>query len=157
MELDEADDFTANLTELINENSAIRHAPVFFKKAVDGLANSVLTGIEPLLTAIQNRKMTRHSTATGSASRSSQTIHRIYTERKNSRGIARLLAGEFESFSLHPTIGYYRGGRETAIAIEVIGASDAAIRRVSERIRKMNGQKSVLIITSRATVESIRW
>lgn len=88
---------------------------------------------------------------------SDRTIHRIYTERKNSQAIARLIGKEFESFTIHPTVGYYRGGREDSIAIEIIGASPAAIRRLAAQIRDMNGQKSVLTIRFRARTESIRW
>jgi hypothetical protein len=86
-----------------------------------------------------------------------QTIYRIYTEKKNTRAIVKLLSDHFESFTIHPTLGYYRGGKEQSIAIEIVGAHSSQIRGVAEQIRKMNGQRSILTISFRASAESIRW
>jgi len=73
-------------------------------------------------------------------------IYRIYTEEKNKKAIVQLLAEQFESFTLQPTLGYYRRKPEKSIVIEIVGAKAAQIRRLAKRIRKMNGQKSVLIL-----------
>jgi hypothetical protein len=99
----------------------------------------------------------KRSTAGKRTPAKSQTIHRIYTEKKNSRLIVKLISQQFESFTIHPTLGYYRGAREESIAIEIVGASAHAIRKVAGAIQKMNGQKSVLIIRFLAETESIRW
>jgi hypothetical protein len=75
-----------------------------------------------------------------------QTIHRIYTEEKNKNAIVQLVGTQFESFTLQPTLGYYRGSAEKSIVIEIVGASASKIKLLAERIRKMNGQQSVLIL-----------
>ncbi|HZQ95563.1 MAG TPA: hypothetical protein VFA67_11175, partial [Candidatus Sulfotelmatobacter sp.] len=67
--------------------------------------------------------MTRHSKPNRPRTSSNNTIHRIYTESKNSRAIATLIGQQFESFTMHPTVGYYRGSKEDSIAIEITGAS----------------------------------
>lgn len=86
-----------------------------------------------------------------------QTIHRLYTEQKNKRFITRLLSEHFESFTLQPVTGYHKGNSEKSIVVEIVGASPSAIRKVAERIKKMNGQQSILTITFRAQSEVIRW
>jgi hypothetical protein len=75
-----------------------------------------------------------------------KTIYRIYTEEKNKRAIVRLAGEQFESFTLQPTLGYYQGKPEKSIVIEIVGASQRAVEQLARRIRKMNGQKSVLLI-----------
>jgi hypothetical protein len=86
-----------------------------------------------------------------------QTIHRLYTEQKNKRLITRLLKEHFESFTLQPVTGYYRGNSEKAIVVEIVGATPSAIRKVAEQIKKMNGQKSILAIRFPAKSNVIRW
>jgi acetolactate synthase regulatory subunit len=73
-------------------------------------------------------------------------VYRIYTEKKNKRAILDLVGQEFESFTVQATSGYYRGHSEKSIVIEIVGASARAIKRIAEQIRKMNGQKSVLVL-----------
>jgi hypothetical protein len=83
-------------------------------------------------------------------------IYRIYTEAKNKREIVRLIGETFESFSLQPTIGYYRGRPENSIVIEIVGAKGQQIMQVAQRIQRMNGQKSVLIIRLQGKADTIR-
>lgn len=83
-------------------------------------------------------------------------IYRIYTEEKNKKAIVQLLAKQFESFTLQPTLGYYRRKPEKSIVIEIVGGQAAQIRRLVERIRKMNGQKSALILKFTAESETHR-
>jgi hypothetical protein len=83
-------------------------------------------------------------------------IYRIYTEEKNKKAIVQLVAEQFESFTLQPTLGYYRRKPEKSIVIEIVGGKPAQIRRLAERIRKMNGQKSVLILKFTADSETHR-
>jgi len=85
-----------------------------------------------------------------------QSIYRIYTEQKNKDAIVDLLASQFESFTLQPTLGYYRKEPEKSIVIQIVGAKASAIRRLAEGIRKMNGQKSILILKSDARTETHR-
>jgi hypothetical protein len=44
---------------------------------------------------------------------SRQTIHRVYTEDKRRATIVRVISKQFESFTLQPTTGYYRGKHES--------------------------------------------
>jgi hypothetical protein len=83
-------------------------------------------------------------------------IHRIYTENKNQGEIVRLASASFESFTVQPTAGYYRGKRERSVVLEVIGARQRAVHALAERIRRMNGQKSVLILRIRGSAKVTR-
>ena len=56
---------------------------------------------------------------------SRQTIHRIYTEDKRRATIVRAIAKQFESFTLQPTTGYYRGKPEKSIVLEIVGANES--------------------------------
>jgi hypothetical protein len=78
-----------------------------------------------------------------------QTIHRLYTEQKNTRVITKLLNEQFDSFTLQGVTGYYKGNSEKSIVVEIVGAKPSSIRKVAERIKKMNGQKSILTIIPR--------
>lgn len=84
------------------------------------------------------------------------TIYRIYTENKNQRRIVRLASASFESFTVQPTTGYYRTKRERSIVLEIIGARQSAVDALAERIRRMNGQKSVLIVKTHGTMKVTR-
>ncbi len=86
-----------------------------------------------------------------------QNIHRIYTEKKNEKAIIRVVAEKFDNFTLQLVTGYYRGKAEKSIVVEIVGASASEIRKLGETIRLMNGQKSILVIHSRADAKSIRW
>jgi hypothetical protein len=88
---------------------------------------------------------------------SMQSIYRLYTEKKNQAAIVRLIGEQFESFTLQPVTGYYRGKPEHSIVVEIVGASPSAIRGVAQKIKRMNGQKSILSIRFRGEAESIRW
>jgi hypothetical protein len=84
------------------------------------------------------------------------TVHRIYTEDKNKRAILRLASAQFESFTVQRTEGYYRGKREQSIVLEILGARPGQIEQLAQKIRRMNGQKSVLILTTRGTAKATR-
>jgi hypothetical protein len=75
-----------------------------------------------------------------------QKIYRIYTEEKNKKAIVNLIGRQCDSFTLQPTLGYYRGKAEKSIVIEIVGSTAVKIKRLADRIRKMNGQQSVLIL-----------
>jgi hypothetical protein len=78
---------------------------------------------------------------------SHQTIHRIYTEDKRRATIVRAIAKQFESFTLQPTTGYYRGKPEKSIVLEIVGANESQVKWLAARIREINRQASVLVIT----------
>jgi hypothetical protein len=86
-----------------------------------------------------------------------QSVHRLYTEKKNRAAIVRLIGEQFESFTLQPVSGYYRGKPEQAIVIEIVSASISDVRKIAEKIKTMNGQKSILTIRFRAEAETVRW
>jgi hypothetical protein len=75
-----------------------------------------------------------------------QNIYRIYTEEKNKKAIVNLIGTQCDSFTLQPTLGYYQGKAEKSIVIEIVGSTAVKIKRLADRIRKMNGQQSVLIL-----------
>ena len=79
-----------------------------------------------------------------------KVIYRIYTEEKNKRVIVRLTAKNSENFTLQPTLGYYRGKPERSIVIEILGASQRAVEQLAVSIRRMNGQKSILVMKVQA-------
>ncbi len=83
-------------------------------------------------------------------------IFRIYTEEKNKRDILRLVEKAFDNFTLQPTLGYYKGEPEKSIVIEIVGAREPAVKEMALKIRKMNGQKSVLIIKLRGQAKTYR-
>ena len=74
-------------------------------------------------------------------------IHRIYTEDKRRGTLVRVIAKEFESFTLQPTTGYYRGKPEKSIVLEFVGAKESQVKWLAARIREINRQASVLVIT----------
>jgi hypothetical protein len=86
---------------------------------------------------------------------SRQTIHRVYTEDKRRATIVRVISKQFESFTLQPTTGYYRGKRERSIVLEFVGAKESEVKWLAARIREINRQASVLVITLNARPKKI--
>jgi hypothetical protein len=84
-----------------------------------------------------------------------QTIHRVYTEDKRRATIVRVISKQFESFTLQPTAGYYRGKREKSIVLEFVGAKDSEVKWLAARIREINRQASVLVITLNGRAKKI--
>jgi hypothetical protein len=86
---------------------------------------------------------------------SRQTIHRIYTEDKRRATIVRAIAKQFESFTRQPTTGYYRGKPVKSIVLEIVGAKESQVKWLVARIREINGQASVLVITLNGRTKKI--
>ena len=78
---------------------------------------------------------------------SGRIIHRIYTEDKRRATILRVIFKQFESFTMQPTTGYYRGKPEKSIVLEFVGAKESQVKWLAARIREINRQASVLVIT----------
>ena len=78
---------------------------------------------------------------------SRQTVHRVYTEDKRRATIVGVISKRFESFTLQPTTGYYCGKRERSIVLEFVGAKESEVKWLAARIREINRQASVLVIT----------
>ncbi len=85
-----------------------------------------------------------------------QSIHSIYTEDIRRKSIIRAVATFFENFTLQPTTGFYKGRAEPSIIIEIIGAKEGQIKSLAARIREINGQKSVLILSASCRAEKIK-
>jgi hypothetical protein len=85
-----------------------------------------------------------------------KTIYRLYTQDRNKRGILRLTSQQFESFTLQPILGYYRGKSERSIVLEIVGAADREVKKLARRIGAMNGQTSVLVLQLRGSAEATR-
>lgn len=75
------------------------------------------------------------------------TVYRIYTEDTDRRAVVKAVAGKFESFTLQPTTGYYKGEEEQSIVIEIVDAREEDVQTVAQSIRAINGQKSVLVMS----------
>ena len=80
--------------------------------------------------------------------------HRILTEDRNRDAVISILSKYFESFSLVPQLGYWKGQSEPSIAIEIIGAAYADVLRACREIREVNNQEAVLIfsVTGKSTL-----
>ena len=59
---------------------------------------------------------------------SGRIIHRIYTEDKRRATILRVISKQFESFTMQPTTGYYRGKPEKSIVLEFVGAKESQVQ-----------------------------
>jgi hypothetical protein len=84
-----------------------------------------------------------------------QSIHRIYTEDKRRATIVRVISKQFESFTLQPTTGYYRGKPEKSIVLELVDAKESQVKWLAARIREINRQASVQVITLNGRTKKI--
>jgi hypothetical protein len=84
-----------------------------------------------------------------------RTIHRIYTEDKRRATIVRVISQQFQNFTLQPTTGYYRGKPEKSIVLEFVGAEESQVKWLAARIREINRQASVLVLTFRGRSKKI--
>jgi hypothetical protein len=82
-------------------------------------------------------------------------LYRIQTEDINRDSIIAIMSQNFESFTIIPAIGYWRGKPENSIIIEIIGNPDdyTKIRNCADNIRKQNKQECVLITQSQTRFE----
>jgi hypothetical protein len=83
-------------------------------------------------------------------------IHRIYTEDVNRKALIELTVDTFDNFTVQPTTGYYQGEPEDSIVLEIVGANVQAIGKLAQKIRAMNGQKSVLVMSLPGETKRIR-
>ena len=67
----------------------------------------------------------------------------------------RAIAKQFESFSRQATTGYYRGKPVKSIVLEIVGAKESQVKWLAARIREINGQASVLVITLNGRTKKI--
>jgi hypothetical protein len=83
------------------------------------------------------------------------TVYRIYTEDLNRSKIMRLASKTFDSFTLQPPTGYYRGNPEKSIVLEIVEAQQSEVTALANAIRRLNGQKSVLIMGLTGKVKKV--
>jgi len=81
------------------------------------------------------------------------TVFRIYTENVNRKEVLQVVAKKFENFAFQPTTGYFRGQPEKSVVIEIVNARKKDVAEVARSIRRINGQKSVLVLGLQASVE----
>ena len=83
-------------------------------------------------------------------------VYRIYTEDVDRNAVIRTVAKQFESFTLHETVGYYRGKAEDSIVIEIAGAKEASVKSLAKKIRQLTSQKSVLVMSLSGQAKKIQ-
>jgi hypothetical protein len=72
--------------------------------------------------------------------------YRIYTEDKNRADIETIVARHFDSFTIIPTIGYWKGVAENSLIIEIFGNDQfTTVKEVAEYIKELNKQECVLV------------
>lgn len=57
-------------------------------------------------------------------------IYRIYCQDTDRRKLIEVLRQTFNSFTILPAIGWYKGQREASVVIEVYGTTRSAVNRV---------------------------
>ena len=79
------------------------------------------------------------------------TLYRIYTE--NRSNLPELVSAKFESFTITPTIGYWKGKGESSAVIDILAdAHDhAKVKNLARDIQRANEQESVLIVETEVT------
>ena len=82
-------------------------------------------------------------------------VYRIYTQELNKDEIIRLTAKQFESFTLESTTGYTKGKPERSMVLELVDARKKDVAALAKSIRRLNGQKSVLVIGLSGKVKNI--
>ena len=73
--------------------------------------------------------------------------HRILTEDIDRSLIVDILTKYFDSFSIVPQVGYWKGKEEKSLSIELIGASEKTVLRASEEIRIANSQEAIIVFS----------
>jgi hypothetical protein len=82
-------------------------------------------------------------------------VYRIYTEDLDRDAVLKLATAKFESFTLQPTTGYFKGKAEQSIVIEIVDAKQDEVEALARKIRKINGQKSVLVMSLTGQAQKI--
>jgi len=71
---------------------------------------------------------------------------RIITEDKNREGIYRILSNHAaDSFTVIPAVGFWKGEKENALVIEIVGASLETGTAIAQSIKGWNQQETVLV------------
>lgn len=83
--------------------------------------------------------------------------YEIMTEDLNREVIEKMIGEHFKGFSITEQIGYYDGKREDSICIVIMAPAGKKfkIEELAGKIRDLNSQESVLVITYRAVYKLI--
>ena len=84
--------------------------------------------------------------------------YRIYTERKNTKWICKIVSEKFAGFTVYQTIGYWQGKREHSLCIEIISenaGTEHYIRQICLKIKGYNRQESVMYTKTQINMEFI--
>jgi hypothetical protein len=82
-------------------------------------------------------------------------VYRIYTEEINRDEIIRSTAKQFESFTLQPTTGFFKGKPQGSLVLEFVDARKKDVAALARSIRRLNGQKSVSVMGLSGKVKKI--
>jgi hypothetical protein len=85
-----------------------------------------------------------------------EKVYRIYTQDVCRKRVIKLVTSKFESFTLQPTRGYFKGRPEKSIVIEIVEAKQKEIELLARGIGEINGQKSVLVMNLSGRAKKIR-
>ena len=73
-------------------------------------------------------------------------MYRILTEDKNRESIFRILDSHVDGYTVTPSIGAWRGVRESSLSIYLIGIPKSVAESIADEIKAVNAQESVLIL-----------
>ncbi len=85
-------------------------------------------------------------------------IYRIYTEDKDFRHeLHDLINKQFDGYTLITGVGVYKGKREQALIVEIIGeySDKSRVLRLAAEIKILGEQESVLVTTTTGLVNEI--
>ena len=75
-----------------------------------------------------------------------KSVYRIYTEDMNRPEVVKVVSKYFDSFTVIPTLGYWKGIEEHSLIIEVIGLNQLIrVKQVAIDIKALNKQAAVLV------------
>jgi len=73
-------------------------------------------------------------------------LYRIFTERKNSKKIEKLISKYFKGFSLIKNNGYWKLQKEKSLIIEIVtDDTNKLINDLAKEIKEINKQEAVLV------------
>lgn len=83
--------------------------------------------------------------------------YRLYTEDVNRDAILGIVGKYFQGFNVSEMVGYYKGGREKALVIEILAplSRGHVIRFISKVIAQRNNQDCVMVTTETVNVEFV--
>jgi hypothetical protein len=81
----------------------------------------------------------------GTIQKVEENMYRIFTERKNVKGIKKILSELVEGYTMYKATGAWKGVEEGSLVIELEGISHPTALLVASSIKAHNRQESVLL------------